>query len=89
VDKKVMAGIAALPFSVLLGAIVWAHDAHYDDRYVQITQFEQFREDTKIDNLEAEVDELTLKKSLGLASEYEKALLELKEKKLDTLLKRN
>lgn len=87
-NKKTLAAILSLPTTVLLGALVWAHDAHYDDRYIQISQFEQYQKDNKIDALEQEVDELTLKKSLGLASDYEKALLELKVRKLNTLLQR-
>ena len=62
----------ALPLSFLLAMGVWA----LDTRYVTISDLKTYAQEEQIEDLEQEVKDLTLKSELGLASEWEKALLE-------------
>ena len=76
-NNKIMAGLTIF---AALGGIsfgVWA----FDNRYLTIASFEEITQQQRIQQLGDRIDELTLKESLGLASEYEKAILkQLKEK---------
>ena len=76
-NKKIVTVIIALPLSFIITAAVWA----LDQRYMTYAAFEEIAQSQRINNLSDRIDELTLKESLGLASEYEKAVLkQLKEK---------
>lgn len=76
-DKKIMSYILAVPLAGALSFGVWA----LDSRYLTIASFEQLQQQEQEHQLGNRIDELTLKESLGYASEYEKALLkQLKEK---------
>jgi hypothetical protein len=88
--------LLSLPLGGILATTVWALDTRYiteealdkyteiilEPRYITIGELKEFVEEQKRAELEQRVDELRLKKSLNMASEYEKALLEQLERKL-------
>ncbi len=77
VNKKVLGWVLAVPLTAAISFGVWA----LDQRYLTIASYEEITKQQRIDRLGDRIDELTLKESLGLASEYEKAILkQLKEK---------
>jgi hypothetical protein len=76
--KKALIGVLlGVPLSAVLTFGVWA----LDTRYVTIASLEEYSQMQRKNELGERVDELTLKKTLGLATEFDKALLDqLKEK---------
>lgn len=80
-NKKILSWVLAVPLTAALSFGVWA----LDQRYLTISSFENLQQQQYQQQLGDRIDELTLKKSLGYASEYEKAILEqLKEKRNNT-----
>ena len=72
--------LSALTLFAAIGGVsfgVWA----LDQRYMTVSNFEQAMQQQRLQNLGDRIDELTLKESLNLATDYEKAILkQLKEK---------
>ncbi len=80
VNKKAFYSVLlGIPLSGLITFGVWA----LDTRYVTISDLQTFQHEQKTEELGNRIDELTLKKSLGLATEFDKALLEQLKEKLD------
>ena len=77
INKKLMTWVLAVPLTAALSFGVWA----LDQRYMTISNFEQAMQQQRLHNLGDRIDELTLKESLNLATDYEKAILkQLKQK---------
>jgi hypothetical protein len=97
--KTIITAISAIGISTLLSFGVWALDSRMKsiteeslDRYqvqilepkfITIGQLKEFVKEQNRAQLQQRVDELQLKDNLNLTTEYEKALLEQLERKLD------
>jgi len=69
--------LLALPFSAIISAGAWA----LDQRYITHKDFEAYDKQQYVRQLGDRIDELTLKKQLGMSTDYDNAILEqLKEK---------
>jgi len=69
--------LLAIPFSSLITFGVWA----LDTRYITVSDFQTYQQDQYKRSIADQIDQLTLKEALGMATAYEKALLkQLKEK---------
>ena len=75
-DKRLL---LALPFGAILSAGAWA----LDQRYITHEDFESYDKQQYVRQLGDRIDELTLKKSLGLATEYDAAILDQLKEKLE------
>jgi hypothetical protein len=75
--KALLSVLVGIPLSGVITFGVWA----LDTRYVTISDLQQYQQEQQKQKLGDRIDELTLKKNLGLADDFDKALLEqLKEK---------
>lgn len=80
---------AALGVIVVLGgAVVWAQDQRYDDRYVQITALTTEFKRQRLESLSDQIDDLSLRVKLGQATALDKAKLEQLIRKREEMLKK-
>lgn len=79
IERLSLAAAAVTVSAALLGAGVWAMDT----RYVTIGNLQKFAEEQDRKELQERIEELTLKKELDMASEYDKALLEKLKQRLN------
>ena len=77
-NKWVMSLILGVPLSGLISFAVWA----LDTRYITHTDLNLSVKQQYVQRLSDQVDQLILKKQLGLATEFDKALLEQLKQKL-------
>ena len=89
--------LLSLPLGGMLTFIVWAADTRYltepalekyveviiEPKFVTVGQLKDFAEEQNRLELEQRVEELQLKDRLNMTTEYEKALLEQLERKLE------
>jgi ribosome assembly protein YihI (activator of Der GTPase) len=78
-DKRLITGILALPIASLLTAAVWA----LDSRYITHETFRTYEQQQYVRTLGDRIDELTVKESLGMATDYDKAILKQIKEKLE------
>lgn len=74
--------------TVIGGAVVWAQDQRYDDRYVQITALSTEFQRQRLEWISDQIDELSLKVDLGQATALDKAKLKQLIRKREEVLKK-